>query len=185
MHKKIIEKALAALDTERAAYFGTVATLLENDNRTHDKANLVYSVLKDVMAHLPIYLEERELVNQLFDFTDSNYQSLKKALYDPKFISDPASLKTVTNTFVHQIVSVSLEKHENGEFEDIKLSEHQYSWPYRDTDIVDRDDDPEGWEEALEKNQQWLEKGGVDRRSPRTPMIDEIAKKKIFKPKKT
>ncbi|NQU56943.1 MAG: hypothetical protein HQ513_06890 [Rhodospirillales bacterium] len=183
MHKKIIEKALAQLTPERATYFGSVAGRLEKDPRIEDNANLVYSVLKDVMADLPVYLDEKELINQLLEFTDNNYQRLKVALFDPKFIHDPASIRSVTGAFVHQIVKLSLEKHENGEIQESPLSVHQYTWPYRDTDIVDPDDEEDEWNVAIAKNEKWLqENGGVDRRSSGAARVDGLANKK---PEKT
>jgi len=59
MHKKIIENALSLLDQERAAYFGSIANSLEEDNRINDSSNIIYSVLKDIMVELPIYLDKK------------------------------------------------------------------------------------------------------------------------------
>jgi len=179
VHKQIIVKALAHLDPDRAAYFGAVASKLEEDARIENIANLVFVVLKDVMTELPLYLDEKELINQLIEFTDKNYQGLKAALYDPKFIHDPSSIRSVTGPFVHQIVRISLEKYDNGEVEEDHLSVHKYTWPYRDTDIADPDDEPDEWAAALNKSEKWrLEHGGVDRRSSGAARIDDIAAKK-------
>jgi len=104
---------------------------------------------------------------------------LRKALYDPKFIHDPSSIRNVTGEFIHQVVKLSLEKHENGEIEEFQLSVHKLTWPYRDTDVVDPDEEPEAWSEALAKNEKWrLENGGVDRRRSGAARIDELASKK-------
>ena len=179
MHKQIIVKALAQLDPDRATYFGTVASKLEEDARIENIANLVFVVLKDVMAELPIYLDEKELINQLIEFTDKNYQQLKAALYDPKFIHDPASMRSVTGVFVHQIVRISLQKYDNGEVDEERLSVHKYTWPYRETDIADPDDEPDEWAAAVSKSEKWkLENDGKDRRSSGIARIDDIAPKK-------
>ncbi len=183
MHKKIIEKTLAKLAPDRASYFGAVANMLEQDGRIENNANLVYSVLKDVMADLPVYLEKKELIDQLLEFTDKNYQHLKVALYDPEFIHDPTSIRSVTGAFIHQVVKLSLEKHENGEIEEAQLSVHKYSWPYRDTDVVDPEEEPDAWAEAVAKSEKWrLENGGVDRRSSGAARIDDVARNKSEKP---
>ena len=62
MHKKIIENALSLLDQERAAYFGSIANSLEEDTRINDSSNIIYSVLKDIMVELPIYLDKKNLL---------------------------------------------------------------------------------------------------------------------------
>ncbi|MBT4934226.1 MAG: hypothetical protein HOL66_14195 [Rhodospirillaceae bacterium] len=178
MHKKIIEKALANMDPDRASYFGAIANKLDEDPRIENNANLVFSVLKDVMLELPLYLEEKELINQLLEFTNKNYASLKAALYDPEFIHHPSSLRAVTGAFVHQIVKISLKKHDDGEIEEAKLSVHTLTWPYRDTDVVDPEEEPDAWAEALSKNEKWrLENGGVDRRSSGAARIEDVVNK--------
>lgn len=182
MHKKIIEKALNKLDPDRATYFSSIANRLEEDARIENNANMVFSVLKDVMADLPIYLHEKELIKQLLEFTENNHHSLKVALFNPKFIRDPSSIRSVTGAFVHQIVKLSLQKHDNGDFEEASLSVHKYTWPYRDTDIIDPDDDPDKYEAAAAKNEKWKrEHGGIDRRQRGPARIDEITAKKADK----
>lgn len=170
------------MDPDRASYFGAVANKLNEDPRIENNANLVFSVLKDVMSELPLYLEENELINQLLEFTNNNYSSLKDSLYDPEYVRRPSSLRKVTGTFVHQIVKISLKKLDDGEIEETKLSVHKLTWPYRDTDVVDPDDEPEAWAEALSKNEKWrLENGGVDRRSSGAARIEDMANKAPIK----
>ncbi|MBL6931863.1 MAG: hypothetical protein ISR45_02855 [Rhodospirillales bacterium] len=185
MHKKIIEKALGQLDAERATYFGGVANKLEEDKRIENTANLVYSVLKDVMLELPIYLEQKELIKLLIEFVHRNHNRIKIALFDPSFVHDPSSIRDVTGEFVHQVVKLSLEKHENGEIEEHMQSVHKLTWPYRDTDVADPEDDPDEWSEAVAKSQQWLaENGGVDRRQAGAARIDDLASEKAKEAKK-
>jgi hypothetical protein len=179
VHKKIIEKALGQLDAERATYFGAVVNKLEEDKRIENTANVVYTVLKDVISDLPIYLEQKVLINLLIQFTDGNFHRIKKVMYDPAFIHDPTTIRDVTGEFVHQVVKLSLEKHENGDIDAAELSVHKLSWPYRDTDVVDPEDEPEEWSEALARSQKWLaENGGVDRRKSGAARIDDLASEK-------
>lgn len=184
VHKKIIEKSLNKLDPDRATYFSAIAKRLEGDERIEDNANMVFSVLKDVMAELPVYLDEKELIEQLLEFTDNNHERLKVALFDPQFIRDPSSLRSVTGAFVHQIIKLSLQKHDNGEFEEAPLSVHKYTWPYRDTDIIDPDDEPDEWAAAAAKSEKWRQQNdGVDRRQSGPARIDEVRVKKPKRPK--
>ncbi len=179
MHKKIIEKALGQLDADRATYFGAIVNKLEEDKRIENTANIVFTVLKDVITDLPIYLDQKELINLLLQFIDRNYHRIKKVIYDPAFIHDPSSLREVTGEFVHQVVKLSLEKHEKGEIEEAKRSVHKLTWPYRDTDVVDPEEDPEEWSAAIARSQKWLaENGGVDRRKSGAARIDDMASEK-------
>lgn len=183
MHKKIIEKSLSRLDPDRATYFGAVVGKLEKDPRIENNANLVFSVLKDVMTELPIYLQEDELIEQLLSFTEENYQALRIALYNPKFVHDPASFRSVTGAFINQIASLALRKLKDGEIGESSLSVQTYTWPYRETDISDPEDDPEEWAEAVAKSEKWRqENNGVDRRQRGTARIDEIGLGKKKKP---
>lgn len=178
MHEKIIEKALSRLEGDRASYFGVIVRRLEEDRRMEGRANLVYSVLKDVMAELPLYLEPKELITLLLAFTDEHYGALKQALYDPGFVRAPSSLRTVTRLFVLQVADMALERHRSGEIDEEadKLSVHKYTWPYRATDLIDPEEAPEAWAEAIARSQQWVrDNGGVDRRGAGLARIDEVA----------
>ena len=55
MHRKIIETTLSGLDAERASYFGDIANRLQADARAEPNANMVFTVLGDVMGELPTY----------------------------------------------------------------------------------------------------------------------------------
>lgn len=181
VHKKIIEKALSQLDSERASYFGVIARSLEEDRRVESHANLVYSVLKDVMADLPVYLEPPELIELLLVFTQENYEKLRQVLYDPDFIKAPSSIRNITGVFVHQVAMASLEKHQNGDIkEEIKPSVHKLTWPYRATDVLDPEEDPQAWGDAIARSEAWIAaNNGVDRREFGTARIDEIASEKL------
>ncbi len=52
MHRIIIETNLAGLNSERASYFGDIANRLQADARTEPIANMVFTVLGDVMSNL-------------------------------------------------------------------------------------------------------------------------------------
>jgi len=175
MHKKIIDNALSLLDPERATYFGSIANSLEEDKRIDDNRNIIYSILKDTMVELPIYLDKKEFIALLLDFTNTNYHRIQRVLFDPDFVRNPAMLRDISAEFVHQVVKLSLEMHESGEIQESKLSVHTLTWPYRDTDVADPEDDPDEWAEAVEKNQKWMESGGIDRRRSGTARIDDVA----------
>jgi hypothetical protein len=176
VHKKIIEKSLNKLDPDRATYFGVIANLLEKDVRIEDNANMVFSVLKDVMTELPVYLDEKQLIEQLLEFIEQNHHDLQVALFDPKFVRDPSSIRSVTGAFIHQIIKIVLLKHQNGDFEEASLRVHKYTWPYRDIDIIDPDDEPDEWAAAAAKNEKWrLQNDGIDRRKRDPARIDDIS----------
>ena len=61
MHRKIIEATLQGLEGERTSYFADIVNRLDKNARVEPMANLVFNVLGDVMAELPIYLEADEL----------------------------------------------------------------------------------------------------------------------------
>jgi len=176
VHKKIIEGGLSQLSTERAAYFGDVANALEGDKRAENNANMVYSVLRDVMADLPIYLERADLIDLLFAFIDSHYKELRGIMYDPGFIHDPSVLRRVTGLFVHQVVNKTLEKQESLGDDDRSLSVHKLTWPYRDTDLIDPDEEPDAWDEAVAKAAGW---DGVERRKSGAARVDDMAADKL------
>lgn len=181
MHKKIIEGALSQLSSERAAYFGSVATALEGDKRAENNANMVYSVLRDVMVDLPIYLERDDLLDLLFDFIDTHYKQLRDVMYDPTFIHDKAILRRVTGLFVHLVVNKTLEKQESLGDSDNKLSVHTLTWPYRDTDLIDPDEEPDAWEDAVTKAAEW---DGVERRQSGAARVDDMAAEKLMEKEK-
>ena len=110
MHKKIIETALSRLDGERAAYFGDVGRRLEEDPRAQPNASIVYTVLKDVTAELPIYLDKVELIDLLLKFTGGNYQRRHQIMFYREFVHDLTSIRAVTGNFILQGVDISLEK---------------------------------------------------------------------------
>ena len=60
-------------------------------------------------------------------------------------------LRDISAEFVHQVVKLSLEIQECGEIQESKLSVHKLTWPYRDTDVADPEDDPDEWAEAVAK----------------------------------
>ena len=53
MHDKIIKDVVENLDDERSKYFGIVLSSLQHDSRTQLVPNLLYTVLKEVVAVMP------------------------------------------------------------------------------------------------------------------------------------
>jgi len=176
VHRKIIEGALRQLSTERAAYFGDLASALETDKRSEGNANMVFAVVRDIMADLPIYLDRDQLLDLLFDFIDDHHDNLRDIMYDPGFIRDASTLRRVTGLFVHLVVNKTLEKQEAGTTTpDTDLSVHKLTWPYRDTDVIDPDEEPDAWDEAVAKSANWE---GADRRRSGAARVDDMAAEK-------
>jgi len=175
IHKKIIEKALGNLEPKRAEYFGGIARALEEDGRTEANANIIYTVLKDVMDDLPTYIEKKELIELIFKFVEDNYTRLREIMYDRKFIQDQTAIRKVTRYFVQQIISLSFDKLNSGEITLEEKEVHKLTWPYRDTDVIDPEEEPEAWAEAVRKTEKWRNEYGKDRRSRGHARIDEVA----------
>ncbi|MHA1598890.1 MAG: hypothetical protein ACTSV1_09225 [Alphaproteobacteria bacterium] len=178
MHRKIIEGGLRQLSTERAAYFGDLAGALESDARCEGNANMVFTVVRDIMVDLPIYLEKDELLDLLFGFIDSHHDDLRDIMFSPGFIRDASCLRRVTGLFVHLVVTRTLEKQETIATDDNDLSVHKLTWPYRDTDVIDPDEEPDAWDVAVEKAANW---DGDDRRASGAARIDDMAAEKARK----
>jgi|GEM_PF-445214 len=176
VHKKMIEGALRQLSTDRANYFGDVANTLEKDARTEADANMAFSVLRDVMIDLPIYIDKSDLIDMLFDFIDKNHSGLRNVMYSPSFVHDPSIMRTVTGLFVHDVVNKTLEMAEAGDPDSPELSVHKLTWPYRETDVIDPDDEPEEWAAAVTKADNW---DGVDRRASGVARIDDVAAENV------
>jgi hypothetical protein len=179
MHRKLLETTLSELDGERAEYFGDIVNRLEADPRTEANANTVFTVLGDVMGALPIYLEAAELIGLLLDFTRDHDQRLRQIMFDQEFVLNPAIIRSVTGDFIVRVLAVTMEKREEFETADGHGSVQNLTWPYRETDLVDPDDDPEAWAEALQKTDAWRHRHGGDRRRSGAARIDAVAADKI------
>ena len=178
LHKKIVEPALNQLDADRVTYFGDIINRLESDSRTDQYANMIYLVLKETMKDLPILLDKDEFIDHLFSFVGAHYDRLGRLMYDPRFIQDPHLIGGVTKVFVIQIIDLVLKSMPEEATEGLKLSKHKLTWPYRDTDLLDPEEDEEGWVQAVERAEKWrLEHGGKDRRKSGADRIDQIEAK--------
>jgi len=175
LHRKIIEKTIASLPKDKMGYFEAVARQLENDARFEHQGNIVFSILKDIIPDTPIYLDKDEFVDLLFDFIRYNNPAIRGVMYSRPFIHDPHVLRTVSVNLISQIIARSLEKHELGEIETDDPSVHKLTWPYRDTDVLDPDDDPEEWLAAIQRSELWKREQKVDRRKSGLSRIDDKA----------
>jgi len=100
--------------------------------------------------------------------------------YGRAFVKDPGVVRSMTATFIRQSIDLSLEKHGLGEIETGELSVHKLSWPYRDTDVTDPDEEPDAWSEALAKSEEWRRRNpGKDRRQSGHARIDDMAAEKL------
>ena len=183
MHRQIIAKTLASLDKDRLAYFEPIVRKLEQDSRSGDQGNLVFTILKDVLPDTPPYLDSDEFIDLLFDFIRYNNSQLRGILYSPQFIHNPQVLRRITGTFISQVAARSLEKHEEGDIDSGELSVHKLTWPYRDTDVLDPDEDPDEWLAAINRSEEWKLQQKVDRRKSGLSRIDDKAMA-LYKEKK-
>ena len=178
MHRKIIETTLQGLEDERAAYFGDIANRLDQNARAEPMANLVFTVLGDVMTELPIYLEAAELVRLLLEFTNENEERLRQIMYSPGFVENPKIIGAVTGDFMVRVVAVTMDEHGELAEETSHGHKQKLTWPYRDTDVVDPEDNPEAWADAVRKAEAWRQSHGADRRQQGADRIDHLEENK-------
>lgn len=179
MHKKIIASTMAALSKDHLNYFQAVVARLERDRRTERRSNVVYTILKDIMPDCPIYLEQEEFVDLLFDFIDNNGGDIRNIMYSHRFIHHPQALRRVTGKLLQQIFALSFDKHERGEIDTGDPSVHKLTWPYRDTDILDPDEEPDQWQAAVSRSEEWKSRNKTDRRKHGLSRIDDQAMEKL------
>ncbi|OFX11868.1 MAG: hypothetical protein A2516_03245 [Alphaproteobacteria bacterium RIFOXYD12_FULL_60_8] len=161
MHKRMIAGVMASLDTERAAYFHKVLTVLDADPRTESRANMVYLVLKETMTLLPLYLEPEALVERLFAFIEDRYGILRKTLFDEAYVRNPTIIQAVTNLFIEEIVALTLSRFQEGAVDTGETLVQKFTWPYRASDLIDPDAEDETEEPPAPSYT------GLERRKPR------------------
>ena len=135
MHQKIIQDVVNNLDDERTKYFGIILASLEHDPRTQLVPNLVYAVLKEVMAVIPPYLPSNEFLNMLFEFVGDNAQKITSVIYSNRYVTDSSVLQFVTNEFVDNVIEMTYHLHQKGQIETGERSVRRYSWPYENADF--------------------------------------------------
>lgn len=141
MHRQIINNVLEDMDSERAGYFLEVADRIEKDPRVDRFPNYVYLLLKETMPLLPTYLDKHELIDVLFNFVTDNCSVMKRKIFDKEFIFDQSVVKPVTNDFVIKVVDLTLQHYENGNIDTGEKDFLKFTWPYREEDLIDPDDD--------------------------------------------
>jgi hypothetical protein len=135
MHQKIVKDVVANLDEERSKYFGIILNALEHDSRTNLAPNLLYAVLKEVVALVPPYMPSNEFINLLFGFVGTNSQKITSVMFSSPYVTDSSVLRSVTNDFVDQVVEKTLKLHQSGEIETDEKKVRSYSWPYDNADF--------------------------------------------------
>lgn len=175
MHKKIIEKTMSGLAKDRQDYFQSIIRYLEKDPRMVEQENVVFTILKDVIPDTPTYLDADEFVDLLIDFIRYNKPGIRNLMYSRSYIHDPHVMRTITGNFIQQVVVRSFDKHEKGDIDTGDLSVHKLTWPYRDTDVLDPDDDPDEWLAAIKRSEAWKKEQKVDRRKSGLSRIDDKA----------
>lgn len=162
MHRQIINPVLESLEGKRARYFSDLVARVENDPRTDRYPNIVFLLLKETMALLPVYLDKGEFLDALFDFVGRNHAAMEEIIFDKDYIYDPAHLQDVTNAFVVEVVNLTLEHYETGDIDTGEPAVRKYTWPYRAEDLIDPDDDDA--QEALEELKKRPPYAGPERR---------------------
>ncbi|MBT3991682.1 MAG: hypothetical protein HON14_07740 [Rhodospirillaceae bacterium] len=135
MHQKIIKDVVSNLDEERSKYFGIVLNTLANDSRAQLAPNLVYAVLKEVVALVPPYLPSNDFINMLFGFVGDNAQKITAVMYSHQYVTDSLVLQMVTNDFVDQVIEMTYQMHQEGAIETGEKKVRSYSWPYDNADF--------------------------------------------------
>lgn len=149
MHKRLMDPVLAALDTERCAYFTDITQTLSEDSRIADNANLVFLFLAVSAPYLPTKLPKDTFITALLAFVTDHEKRLRRTVFDPAFISDHGHIKPIVSLFVMETVTRVLELFDNGEIgENGTTAEYRLGWPiepsafpYFDPDDNDDDDD--------------------------------------------
>jgi len=163
------------LSKERQDYFQNIIRHLEKDSRIASQENVIYTILKDVMPDTPTYLEADEFIDLLFDFIRYNKPGIRNLMYSHSYIHDHHVMRTITGNFIQQVVVRSFDKHEDGDIDTGDLSVHKLTWPYRDTDVLDPDDDPDEWLAAIKRSETWKKEQKIDRRKSGLSRIDDKA----------
>lgn len=130
LHRKLIEPALAALEGERAAYFGQVTQRLEQDPRVELAPNLVFVMLREVMSLCPTYLPVRELVDRLLEYVAVNQARLNRIIFDPRFIEHPDThieMRDMGAEFINQVLSATFNKLNAGEIDTNEQRVYRFS----------------------------------------------------------
>ncbi len=167
---------MAALEKTRLDYFQGVIAQMEQDKRFEQQGNIIFTILKDVIPDTPIYLDPDDFVELLFDFIRFNNSGIQKIMYSRQYIHDPRLLRTVTGTLIQQVIALSFDKHEDdGETDTSDLNVHKLTWPYRDTDVLDPDEEPDEWLAAIDRSEKWKAEQKVDRRKSGLARIDDKA----------
>lgn len=143
LHRKILDPALARLDGERAIYFQRLVEKLDEDPRTEKAPNLIYLVLKESLSYLPVYLEPDQVIVLLLKFVEVNRGELNRILYSREYVNDPSSIKLVTDKFVSEVLSSTLEKFDDGQIETDEKKIYRVSWPYDEVEFPFKDMDEE------------------------------------------
>ena len=97
MHDRIAQSALDNLDKDKAEYFADVLGRLEEDGRTELYPNIVYTVLRETMWMLPVYLEKKEFIDLLFRFVAGRNKAIQRRMFARNYIDNPSTLRTITD----------------------------------------------------------------------------------------
>lgn len=148
MHKRLMDPVLAALDSERCAYFTNITQTLGEDSRLANNANLVFLLLAASASYLPTKLPKNLFIATLLEFVAGNETRIRRTVYDPAFVIDQSLIKPIVANFVMEVVTRVLERLDDGEVDESERgSEYRLGWPiepsafpYADPDEIDDDD---------------------------------------------
>lgn len=131
-HRKLIDPAMKLLKKERAEYFSAIVKRLEELPQIEPLANIIYLVLKETMEMLPLYLPKEEMISLLYSFAKTHRERFNRLLFNSAFITNPRIIHQLTNTFVNQVVDISMLRYEEGEIDLEESSVHKFTWPAYD-----------------------------------------------------
>lgn len=145
MHKRLMDPVLAALDSERSAYFSDVAQTLDGDARIAQNGNLVFAFLAAAAPYLPTLAPKSLFMHRLIVFVENHGGRIQRALFDPAYIADHGVMLPVVAEFVQEMTAEVLAMMDEG-----KLDEHhghsvyRVGWPFDESAFpYDDPDDPD------------------------------------------
>ncbi len=129
LHKRIIATVITRMDETRAAYFGRVVDRLEHDRRADLYPNLAILVLKETFEVLPTYIDPEFVVDHLFQFLETEKDTLSHVIHGVSYMADNAVLAPYCSTFVGNVIRDTLATVDVSEEDNQGRTEYRLGWP--------------------------------------------------------
>lgn len=143
LHRKIIDPALAKLPEDRSGYFSDLAQLLEEDPRVQKAPNMVFLVLKETMALLPVHLPKKDLAEILIRFVQKHHRVLNQMIFDRRFVENPSFIRQLTNDVVKEAIGAAMDLYKEGKVDTGESSFYRISFPSGEGHFPYSDEDEE------------------------------------------